>query len=130
MFLPETLRGIAGNGSLRLTGIYQPLVRRFTREPSYVQDPGGSIDCKKVTFMTFVEPLGLLFEKDILSNLVFGGVVYATWSMVTASTTSLFKTRFGLNELVLGLAFLPNGASRLTGDKSLEVATRYASDSS
>jgi Ca2+/Na+ antiporter len=44
-------------------------------------------------------------------NLIFGGVVYAIWSMVTSSTTGLFKSRFGLSELVLGLAFLPNGTS-------------------
>ncbi len=108
-FLPETLRSIAGNGSLRLTGIYQPLVGRFTKEPPYMQDPADTVQRGKVTPMTFIEPLRLLVEKDILLNLLFGGVVYAIWSMVTSSTTGLFKSRFGLSELLLGLAFLPNG---------------------
>lgn len=66
---------------------------------------------KKVTVMTFVEPLKLLGEKDILCNLIFGGIVYAIWSMVTSSTTRLFQQSFGLNEILLGLAFLPNGES-------------------
>ena len=66
---------------------------------------------KSVTFGTFIEPLKLLTRKDILLNLIFGGVVYAIWSMVTASTTGLFKSNFGLSELLLGLAFLPNGTS-------------------
>lgn len=108
-FLPETLRSIAGNGSLRLTGIHQPLIARFTKEPPYIQDPDDPLQCKRVTLMTFIEPLKLLTERDILLNLLFGGVVYAIWSMVTSSTTGLFKSRFGLSELLLGLAFLPNG---------------------
>lgn len=111
MFLPETLRTIAGNGSLRLSGIYKPLVARFTAEPPYMQDPDETVQRKKVTLITFIEPLRLLAEKDIVLNLLFGGVVYAIWSMVTSSTTNLFKSRFGLNELLLGLAYLPNGKS-------------------
>jgi MFS family permease len=109
IFLPETLRSIAGNGTIRLTGIYQPLIYRFTKEPSYLEDTDEPIVRVKVTIMSLVDPLRLLAEKDILSSLIFGGVVYAVWSMVTASTTGLFKSRFGLSELLLGLAFLPNG---------------------
>ena len=111
VFLPETLRSIAGNGSLRLTGIHQPLIARFTKEPSYMQDPDDTIQRKKVTLITFIEPLKLLAEKDILLNLLFGGVVYTIWSMVTSSTTGLFKSRFGLSDLLIGLVFLPNGPS-------------------
>jgi hypothetical protein len=109
LFLPETMRAIAGDGSLRLKGIYQPLVYQFTREPLYMSDPDETFDPPKVTLTTFFEPLKLLKGKDFLTNLIFGGAVYAIWSMVTASTTGLFKANFQLNELVLGLAFLPNG---------------------
>ncbi|KAH6641867.1 major facilitator superfamily transporter [Chaetomium tenue] len=115
VFLPETLRSIAGNGSLRVTGIHQPLIARFTKEPPYIQDPSDTPQRKKVTLMTFIEPLRLLTEMDILFNLLFGGVVYAIWSMVTSSTTGLFKSRFGLSELLLGLAFLPNGLGTIIG---------------
>lgn len=107
--MPETLRSIAGNGSLRLSGIYQPLVRQVQTEPSYMEDAVENLVRKKITFMTFIEPLKLLRRKDVLFNLLFGGVVYTIWSMVTSSTTGLFKTQFGLNELLLGLVFLPNG---------------------
>ncbi|PTB35136.1 hypothetical protein M441DRAFT_62996 [Trichoderma asperellum CBS 433.97] len=137
LFLPETLRSIAGNGSLRLTGIYKPLVARFTVEPPYMQDPDEAVQRKKVTVITFIEPLKLLVEKDIVLNLLFGGVVYAIWSMVTSSTTGLFKSRFGLNELLLGLAFLPNGCGTIVGSamvgklmtrdyKAAEVAYKIA----
>lgn len=103
------MRNIAGNGSLRLTGIYNPLIRLVTKEPDYMQDPEKEIVRKKITISTFVDPLRLLTQKDILLNLIFGGIIYTIWSMVTSTTTSLFKSAFGLNELLIGLSFLPNG---------------------
>ncbi|THV55550.1 hypothetical protein BGAL_0006g00020 [Botrytis galanthina] len=115
IFLPETLRSIAGNGSLRLSGIYQPLIRRVQTEPSYMEDPDKNFVQKKITFTTFIEPLRLLCRKDVLFNLLFGGVVYTIWSMVTSSTTGLFKDQFGLNELLLGVVFLPNGLGTIVG---------------
>lgn len=118
-FLPETLRSIAGNGSLRLAGIHQPLIRRFMKDPPYIQDRDDAYSPPKVTAKTFIEPLLLLKEKDILLSLIFGGVIYAIWSMVTSSTTGLFKQIFHLNELQLGLAFLPNGTSTFLFSSSI-----------
>ncbi|KAM5341301.1 hypothetical protein ACJ41O_014332 [Fusarium nematophilum] len=115
IFLPETMRSIAGNGTLRLQGIYQPLIRKVSEEPSYMVDPDESFELPKVTLRTFIEPAKFLKEKDILVSLIFGGVVYAIWSMVTASTTGLFTETFHLNELLLGLAFLPNGLGTIVG---------------
>ena len=109
VFLPETLRSIAGDGRLRLTGIYQPLIRRVTNDPPYLEERDDVFDRPKVTAKTFTAPFLLLKEKDILMSLVFGGFPYAIWSMVTSSTTSIFKDAFHLNELLLGLAFIPNG---------------------
>ncbi|GKT47358.1 itaconate transport protein [Colletotrichum spaethianum] len=114
-FLPETMRAIAGNGSLRLEGVYKPLILYITKEPDYLENPEDPYRQKEITLMTFVEPLRLLVQKDILVNLLFGGVVYTVWSMVTSSTTGLFKQRFNLNELEIGLAFLPNGFGTIIG---------------
>ncbi|KAF2676917.1 MFS general substrate transporter [Lentithecium fluviatile CBS 122367] len=134
IFLPETLRSIAGNGSLRLTGIHQPLIRRIRKEKPYMTDRDDSYSPNKVTARTFIEPLLLLKEKDILLSLIFGGTVYAVWSMVTSSTTGLFKQAFGLNELLLGLAFIPNGLGTIVGSTIIgnlmnkgyvEAETRY-----
>lgn len=109
VFLPETLRTIAGNGSLRLSGIHQPLIRRFVKEKHPLEEPDYMGPRPKVTLATFLRPLALLGQKDILVSLVFGGTVYTVWSMVVASTTGLFKDLFQLNDLLLGLVFLPNG---------------------
>nr|XP_036575935.1 MFS multidrug transporter [Colletotrichum truncatum]KAF6782591.1 MFS multidrug transporter [Colletotrichum truncatum] len=116
-FLPETMRSIAGNGSLRLTGpTYKPLIRYVTKEPSYMQDPDGPLNRKKITVWTFLTPFKLFKEKDLLINLIWGGFIYAIWNMVTTSTTPVFKARFPfLNELLLGVAFLPNGFGTIVG---------------
>lgn len=115
IFLPETLRSIAGNGTLRLKGIYQPLIRTITKDPEYIRDPEEDQEESpvkpRVTVMTFIEPLKLLAQKDMIVTLGFGGLVYSVWTMLVSSTTDLFKERFGLTELTLGLVFLPNGKS-------------------
>ncbi|KAH6972475.1 major facilitator superfamily transporter [Ilyonectria sp. MPI-CAGE-AT-0026] len=121
VFLPETMRTIAGNGTLRLQGVYKPLIQRFRKEPEYMQDPEERTP-KKITLGTFTEPLKLLIQKDILINLIFGGVVYTIWSMVTSSTTGLFKEKFNLSELQVGLAFLPNGFGTIVGSS---IAGKY-----
>ncbi|KAI0856309.1 MFS general substrate transporter [Xylaria cubensis] len=113
--LPETLRSIAGNGSYRLTGIHQPLIRYCTKEPEHMQDPPPGQAHKKIDVRTFINPLKLLAEKDILLQLVFGGVIYTIWSMVTSTTAGLFKVSFGLNEFLIGLSFLANGIGTIIG---------------
>ncbi|WQF90106.1 Putative major facilitator superfamily, MFS transporter superfamily [Colletotrichum destructivum] len=115
VYLPETMRTIAGNGSLRLTGIYKPLYRYVSKEPKYMQDPEGPLNRQKITFFTFLRPFRLFKEKDLVINLVWGGVIYAIWNMITTSTTPLFKASFGLSELLLGVAFIPNGLGTIVG---------------
>ncbi|KAH8774441.1 major facilitator superfamily domain-containing protein [Diaporthe sp. PMI_573] len=116
VFLPETMRSIAGNGSMRLGGIYRPMIESFGVKSKYhTQD--APKDARRVTIdlETFTSPLKLLIQRDILTNLLFGGVVYAIWSMVTSSTTGLLKDRFHLNETMIGLAYLPNGIGTIVG---------------
>jgi hypothetical protein len=120
-FLPETLRSIAGNGTIRLRGLYVPLIWRFTKYPSYLLEPKEALIKPRVTGRSFIEPLKLLLEKDVLSNLVFGGVVYAIWIMVTSSATGLLKDKFNLHEILIGLSFLPNGKFAHTSLTNLPI---------
>lgn len=114
LLLPETLRSIAGNGTLRLTGIHRPLIYTFSPPADALIDR-DSTPQKKLTISSTAEPLKFLFEKDVFITLFFGSIVYTVWSMVTSSTTSLFQSRFHLNDLQVGLAFLPNGAGCVIG---------------
>jgi len=116
-FLPETLRSIAGNGTLPLTGIRQPFIWRCkvfgkAAHQNDTLQPGKS---PGLSSKEFLEPLRMLKEKDIVLSLLFSSMIYAIWMMVTVSTTSLFASVFQLKEAALGLAFLPNYAGTIAG---------------
>lgn len=114
LILPETLRSIAGNGTIRLTSIHRPIIYKFT-EPCPSQKLRDVPPRQNVTFKSVVTPLCFLFEKDVFAALFFGSVVYAVWSMVTSSTSAIFASRFNLNVLQIGLIFLPNGIGCVLG---------------
>jgi len=114
LLLPETLRSIAGNGTVRLTSIHRPLIYKFSPPPDELLDR-DSTPKEKVTLSSIVAPLKFLFEKDVFITLFFGSIVYTVWSMVTSSTTALFQGPFHLNDLQVGLIFLPNGAGCVAG---------------
>ncbi|KAF2177631.1 MFS general substrate transporter [Zopfia rhizophila CBS 207.26] len=117
LYMPETLRRVAGNGSVHLTGIHQPLASKFKSVKE--EDGGGERDVahapEKLELKDFISPLKLLKEKDILLSIGFSGIVFAIWIMIVASTTGLFKRTFRLNEVLLGLVFLPNALGTTLG---------------
>jgi hypothetical protein len=124
LFLPETLRTIAGNGALPLSVIHQPLIWIFG-EPAHVNNslkPGVS---PRLTTQRLTQPLKLLQEKDIILSLFFSSIVYAIWIMVTISTASLFKTAFGLNDALIGLSFIPNALGTIAGSALIRSLLQY-----
>lgn len=109
IFLPETLRSVAGNGSVRVKGIkYKPLWNVTAQKQSDLAEPAEVVR-PEIKLRDFWEPLRMLGEMDTLLNLLFGGVVYSMWSMMTGTTTMLFAEWFDLTELHIGFAYLPNG---------------------
>ena len=135
--LPKTLRSIAGNGSLALTGIrYQPLFEKIWLKKDGTGDfnldasrSGGS-QCKgsstKMTWRVFLDPFLFLLEKDVACTLSFGAVIYTVWSMMTTSTSFLLIEYFGLSTLQIGLCFIPNGVGCVIG--SLVAGQKLDSD--
>jgi MFS family permease len=114
LLLPETLRSIAGNGTIRLTSIHRPFIYPFPH-PSDELLERDTTPRKKITLPSIVAPLKFLLEKDVFVTLFFGSVIYTVWSMVTSSTTALFQGRFNLSDLQVGLVFLPNGTGCVAG---------------
>ncbi|KAL2871161.1 major facilitator superfamily domain-containing protein [Aspergillus lucknowensis] len=105
VFLPETQRSIAGNGSIPLSGLHKPLAYVFSPPKAWTEH--------------ILHPLAYIFEKDIAALLAWGAVAYTAWSMVTSSTTTLLLHGFPfLTEWQLGLCFLPNGAGCIAGSLS------------
>ncbi len=125
LFLPETLRCIAGNGSVRLHGVDKPLVYLIKPQPSVLFEASDCCHPTRIlTVKSIIYPLRFLFQRDVFVTLLFGAVVYAVWSMVTSSTAFLFQSRFGLTDLEVGLIFLPNGAGCVIGS----ICTGYLLD--
>ncbi|KFZ25296.1 hypothetical protein V502_00220 [Pseudogymnoascus sp. VKM F-4520 (FW-2644)] len=114
VFLPETLRPIAGNGSICLKGIHRPIYYSFAPSEEHLVERDLPSK-KKLTPSIVFTPFLLLHEKDVFSIILFGSIVYTVWSMVTSSTTALFQDRFHLSDLQVGLVFLPNGIASMLG---------------
>ena len=110
--LPETLRAIAGNGSIPMTGIYRPMLRLVgpgkkgsTGTP---ERPKG----KKAS----INPFPILTYLDVDLCLVFVGVVHAVSYTITATISSAFAEVYPwLSQTALGLAFLPTGLGMVLG---------------
>ncbi|OJJ96760.1 hypothetical protein ASPACDRAFT_46282 [Aspergillus aculeatus ATCC 16872] len=115
VLLPETLRPIAGNGTVKLDGLHKPFLYHFTSQPGVIDGAEPGVKKAKVTWRTVCAPLKFLAEKDVFITLFFGSIVYTVWSMVTSSTTDLFSEVYGLSSLEVGLTFLGNGFGCMSG---------------
>ncbi|KAJ5845279.1 hypothetical protein N7534_008948 [Penicillium rubens] len=118
-FLPETLRSIAGNGTVPLKGIYKPVIYSICGQKNAREDLTPPGKKGKVTLKTVLAPLTFLCEKDVFITLLFGSIVYTVWSMVTSSTSALFEKQYGLNSMEVGLTFLGNGFGCMTGSYTI-----------
>lgn len=107
--LPETLHSIAGNGSVPLHGLHKPFLYCIVGQKDAEEDAMPTTKKSKLSFRTVLAPLTFLAEKDVFVTLFYGSIVYAVWSMVTSSTSSLFESIYGINTLEVGLTFLGNG---------------------
>jgi multidrug resistance protein len=112
LLLPETLRAIAGSGDRKLYGVYRPLLNP-PRGPDIAKE--DRYKCKRVSFSSLFESLQMLRELDVLVTLIFGGITYTVWSMMTSSTASLFEDEYELSNVLIGLCFLPNGIGCVLG---------------
>ncbi|CAN9226367.1 unnamed protein product [Alternaria alternata] len=97
LFLPETLRSIAGNGSQKAT--------KEAFDPDSRAKPKHSVN-----------PFVLFSYPDVIVLLTFTGLVYAVNYTITATISSAFAKIYpDLSETVLGLCYLPVGAGMILG---------------
>ncbi|KAH7010190.1 major facilitator superfamily domain-containing protein [Ilyonectria destructans] len=136
VFLPETQRKIAGNGSIPLAGFHKAWIYYLRPPKEWANsDKPEKSNMPPFSLQKIIVPLKYVVEKDIFVLLSWGALVYALWSMVTSSTTTvLLRTFPDLKQWEIGLCFLPNGfgcvfGSLITGrllDKSFkQVEARY-----
>ncbi|CAH0033886.1 unnamed protein product [Clonostachys rhizophaga] len=121
VFLPETQRTVAGNGSIPLSGFKKPFTYWIQPPKEWATESKQTLEPSKVrpSLKEVFAPLGYIFEKDIAALLSWGAIVYTAWSMVTSSTTTALLRGYPfLNQWQIGLCFLPNGLGCVLGSLS------------
>jgi MFS family permease len=104
------MRGIAGNGSVRLGGIYMPFLPIVGRKRT--DDGLVTLSAKPQG----VNPFVIFSFPDVLITLAFTGIVYAVNYTITATISSSFAEIYPwLSETVLGLCYLPTGFGMIVG---------------
>lgn len=86
-FLPETLRTLAGDGSISQKGWrFEPLLDILApwKKPAALDhDDGDRPPKEKLTAKLFFQPMLFLLERDVACTLFFGAVIYTVFSMVS-----------------------------------------------
>jgi hypothetical protein len=111
LFLPETSRGIVGNGCVEARGINRPLLP-FLLPKVAATTMDGAPDQKKDQGSASMNPLmsiKLLRSTGTALVVVSYGVGYATYSCLQASLSSLFLNIYEIAGLVSGLIYIPFG---------------------
>ncbi|RDW56969.1 putative bicyclomycin resistance protein [Coleophoma crateriformis] len=113
LFMPETARNIAGNGSIPPSSIWnKPLWWLWHDGGSTI---GGTraqqamAASKKKKILNPFRTLGLLFEYPTGSLLFYNGFSFAVYYAVTSSLAFSFYDLYHFDNLQVGLAYLPVG---------------------
>lgn len=111
IFFPETARRVVGNGSIppqkwNMSLISYLKARKAATEGSPVDAPHGS---RKISFPNPLKTLSIVFQKDTSMLLLSNAVMFAGFYDISASIPSIFPRLYGLNDLQIGLCYLPFG---------------------
>ncbi|KAL4940593.1 hypothetical protein BDV06DRAFT_196341 [Aspergillus oleicola] len=117
LFFPETARAIVGNGSVRPPKWNMPFIDWFKSRKA---PPPEDFDRPKLRFPNPIRTLSIVFQKDISIILFSNALLFAGFYDVSASLPSIYNDLYGLDDLEIGLCYLPFGvgatvASVVTG---------------
>ncbi|ORY75719.1 major facilitator superfamily transporter [Protomyces lactucae-debilis] len=111
--LPETLRNIVGNGSIRPTG---NLLRRpalpFLEPPDAAPD-----DISPAQTAKQFDPLGpvkMMGKAEVACSLLFTALYYTVWQSSLVASATIFDKEYGLSQLNIGLSFIASGVGAIT----------------
>ncbi|KAL2831409.1 major facilitator superfamily domain-containing protein [Aspergillus cavernicola] len=106
LFFPETARAIVGNGSIPPPRWNLPLVSWFKSRNS---PPEGNLNQVKVRFPNPIKTLSIVFQKDVGIILFANAILFAGFYDVSASIPSIYNDLYGLDDLQIGLCYIPFG---------------------
>ncbi|KAJ5705142.1 hypothetical protein N7536_000831 [Penicillium majusculum] len=111
VFFPETARGVVGDGSLPPQkwnmSLTSYLKSRKAREEGVVSTAIASK--QKLKFPNPFQTLAIVFQKDISLILLCNAILFAGFYDVSASIPSIFNDLYGLDDLQIGLCYIPFG---------------------
>lgn len=118
VLLPETLRSIVGNGSIRPKGL-SILALSFIQRRRHAFSESAAIETpptsKRKLPVDFLGPIKMIVGLEVTYIIVFLAVYYTGWQMLITVMSTLFKETYGLNEIQIGLAFIANGVGCIMG---------------
>lgn len=111
IFFPETARGIVGDGSLPPQKWNKSLINylksRKAREEG--NTPAAASGKQKLSFPNPLQTLAIVFQKDTSLILFCNALLFAAFYDVSATIPSIYNELYGLNDLQIGLCYIPFG---------------------
>lgn len=112
LFFPETCRGIVGNGSTLAAG-WNVAIWNYFRSTISGTPPASNVSRRRVNIPNPWSTLRLLFHRPVGLVLLANGVVFSSYYAVTAGIPALFHRIYDLDDLEIGLCFIPAGLGSL-----------------
>ncbi|CAN6654758.1 quinidine resistance protein 2 [Trichomonascus vanleenenianus] len=116
LLLPETLRSVVANGSVVPSNVlarYPLIVYQKLTKVCWNHAILPQLASRKR--IDVAGPFRILVSKRAALIIVFLAVHYAVWQMSITAMSSLFKSRYGLGEIEIGLTFIANGVGSMIG---------------
>lgn len=112
LFFPETCRGIVGNGSIPTVG-WNLAIWSYFQTTTAVSPQGPTLPRRRVNISNPWSTLRLLSHRPVGLVLLANGVVFSSYYAVTAGIPALFHRIYNLDDLEIGLCFIPAGLGSL-----------------
>lgn len=114
--LPETLRSLVANGSvLSSSPIIRFPLQTYQKLSKVENDSNTPPQLASRKSVDVFGPFRILISKQAAPIILFLAIYYAVWQMSITAMSSLFKDRYGLTEIQIGLTFIANGVGSIIG---------------
>ncbi|KAL4892799.1 major facilitator superfamily domain-containing protein [Aspergillus ambiguus] len=96
LFFPETARRVVGDGSISPPSWNTSLIDHYRKD-------------RRLRFPNPIRTLSIVFQKDVGIILFANAILFAGFYDVSASIPSIYNELYGLNDLQIGLCYIPFG---------------------
>lgn len=112
IFFPETARNVVGDGSLPPQKWNMSLISYLKARKAHEEGrttTSASPQRQKLRFPNPLQTLAIVFQKDTSIVLFCNAILFAGFYDVSATIPSIYHELYGLNDLQIGLCYIPFG---------------------